>query len=560
LRLPPRLVALALTLALAACATPGPPPADPAPAPVIVAAAPEPPPPAPPAAPPVVVRDPFPSAAGADLEPLPPPADDLWDRIRKGFAIPDLDPNDRNVEKWEQWYAARPDYVARMVERSRRYLYHIVAEVESRGMPTEIALLPMIESAYNPVALSTARAAGIWQFMPSTGKHYGLKQDFWMDSRRDVLSATEGALNYLEKLHGDFSDWQLALAAYNWGEGNVARAVERNRKLGKPTAYADLAMPDETRNYLPKLQAVKNIVTDPEKYGLQLEDIPDAPYFAVVTINRRIDVKKAAELAEIPQEEFQYLNAHHNRPVIAGADQQSILLPIDKAELFAAKLELTDQPLVSWQAYRLKPGETLAMVAVKFGLSVETLRAVNGIGPRSKPRAGHTVLVPAQRPAEADASLTTAVFTTVPQGRTFYYRVKRGDSLTQVAARYGVTVDDLRRWNGLSASAALAPGQPLRVTSDLAPVASKARRGATRVGKAPAGKAKAVPTAAAKASSSGSGRTQSAAKPAGKSAATTSPGTAAKPPPKSSPKSPAKSAATTSPPPRAAAAVTAGDR
>ena len=362
------------------------------------------------------MRDPFPSAAGADLEPLPPPDDDLWDRIRKGFAIPDLDPNDKNVEKWEQWYAARPDYVARMVERSRRYLYHIVAEVESRGMPAEIALLPMIESAFNPVALSTARAAGIWQFIPSTGKHYGLKQDFWMDSRRDVLSATEGALNYLDKLHGDFGDWQLALAAYNWGEGNVARAIERNRKAGKPTGYADLKMPDETRNYLPKLQAVKNIVADPAKYGLQLEDIPDAPYFAVVTINRRIDVKKAAELAEIPQEEFQYLNAHHNRPVIAGADQHSILLPIDKAELFAAKLELTDQPLVSWQAYRLKPGETLPMVAVKFGLSVETLRAVNGIGPRGKPSAGHTVLVPAQRPAEADASLTTAVFTTVPAG------------------------------------------------------------------------------------------------------------------------------------------------
>ncbi len=517
---------------------------------MVVAAAPEPP-PAPPVAPPPVVRDPFPSAAGADLEPLPPPDDDLWDRIRKGFAIPDLDPDDKNVEKWEQWYAARPDYVARMVERSRRYLYHIVAEVESRGMPAEIALLPMIESAFNPVALSTARAAGIWQFIPSTGKHYGLKQDFWMDSRRDVLSATEGALNYLDKLHGDFGDWQLALAAYNWGEGNVARAIERNRKAGKPAGYADLRMPDETRNYLPKLQAVKNIVADPAKYGLQLEDIPDAPYFAVVTINRRIDVKKAAELAEIPQEEFQYLNAHHNRPVIAGADQHSILLPIDKAELFAAKLELTDQPLVSWQAYRLKPGETLPMVAVKFGLSVETLRAVNGIGPRGKPSAGHTVLVPAQRPAEADASLTTAVFTTVPQGRTFYYRVRRGDTLAGVAVRYDVTVDDLRRWNGLSATTTLAAGQPLRVTSDLAPVASKARRGATRQGKTPAGKAKSVPVSA-RAPSPDRGTKRAAAKPPAKAAAASPAGAASKPA--------AKAAATPSGSPRLGTAVTGGVR
>jgi len=513
---------------------------------MVVAAAPEPPLPEP-VAPPVVVPDPFPSAAGADLEPLPPPADDLWERIRKGFAIPDLPANDRYVEKWEQWYASRPDYVARMVERSRRYLYHIVAEVESRGMPTEIALLPMIESAFNPGALSTARAAGIWQFMPATGKHYGLKQDFWMDSRRDVLSATEGALSYLDKLHGDFNDWQLALAAYNWGEGNVGRAIARNRKAGQPTAYVDLMMPDETRNYLPKLQAVKNIVADPAKYGLLLEDIPDAPYFTVVTINRKIDVKKAAELAEIPLEEFQYLNPHHNRPVIAGADQHSVLLPIDKAELFATKLELTDQPLVSWQAYRLKPGETLAMASVKFGLSVETLRAVNGIGPRAQAPPGHTILVPSQRPMEADASLTAAVFTTVPQGRTFYYRVKHGDTLAGLAARYGVTVDQLRGWNGLGATTALAPGRPLRVTSDFAPAASKARRGATKQAKAPAGKARAVPAAASKAAASGSGAGRTATRPSEKPAA------------RPTTKPPVKSVAT-SPPPRPAASVTTGTR
>ena len=168
----------------------------------------------------------------AELEPLPPPAEDLWDRIRRGFAMPDLD--DPLVAKWEQWYVARPDYVARMIDRSRRYLYYIVVEVEKRGMPLEIALLPMVESAFNPNAVSVARASGIWQFMPATGTHYGLKQNFWFDSRRDVVAATEGALTYLQKLHGDFDDWQLALAGYNWGEGNVARAVAREPEAGPP--------------------------------------------------------------------------------------------------------------------------------------------------------------------------------------------------------------------------------------------------------------------------------------------------------------------------------------
>ena len=416
----------------------------------------------------------FPSAAGAELEPLPQPVGDLWERIVAGYAIPDLD--GPLVEKWEQWYASRPDYMARMVERSRRYLYHIVTEVTDRGMPTEIALLPMIESAYNPVALSTSRAAGIWQFIPSTGKHYGLKQDFWVDSRRDVLAATDKALEYLTKLHDDFGDWQLALAGYNWGEGNVGKGIARNKAKGLPTDYESLAMPAETRNYLPKLQAVKNIVRDPEKYGLALADIPDAPFFAVVKTNLKMDTKRAAEFAEMSLDDFLALNPQHNRPVIAGADEQSILLPIDNAEIFAAKLELIDQPLVSWQAYRMKPNETLPQVAAKYGMSVETLRAVNGIGAKSRVPVGHPLLVPSQRPSdEAADTLSQVVFTAVPAGRTFYYTAKRGDTLQRVAVRYGVTVQELKAWNGLSGDA-LRTGQAIRVTSDVVPVAQASGR------------------------------------------------------------------------------------
>jgi len=417
---------------------------------------------------PVVVRDdPFPSAAGAELEPLPAPAANLWDRIVDGYSIPDLI-DDPLVAKWERYYAARPDYVARIVDRSRRYLYHIVGEIDEKGLPRDLALLPMIESAYNPNAISSARASGLWQFIPSTGKHYGLKQDFWADSRRDVLAATNSALDYLAKLHDDFGDWQLALAAYNWGEGNVGRAVAKNKARGKGADYLSLSMPAETRNYLPKFQAVKNIVRDPEKYGLELAEVPDTPYFTIVKAARPIDVKAAADLAEMTVEDFLSLNPQHNRPVIAGGDAQSILLPIDRAEVFAAKLQLSDQPLVSWQAYRMKPGETLPQVAAKFALEVETLRAVNGIGPRSAVPNGHALLVPAQRPSDATAeSLENTVFTTVPSGRTIHHTVRRGETLDRLAVRYGVTADDLKRWNNMKGDA-LKAGQQVRVTTQVA--------------------------------------------------------------------------------------------
>jgi membrane-bound lytic murein transglycosylase D len=303
--------------------------------------------------------------------------------------------------------------------------------------------------------------------MPSTGKHYGLAQTFWFDSRRDVVSSTGSALDYLAKLYGDFGDWQLALASYNWGEGNVAKAVAKNRAKGKPGDYASLAMPAETRNYLPKLQAVKNIVADPEKYGIVLAEIPDSPYFTVVKTTREMDVKVAADLAEMSVDEFLSLNPQHNRPVIAGGDEHSILLPIDRAEVFAAKLNLTQQPLVTWQAYRVRPGETVTQIAAKFALPVETLRSVNGLGTRSTLPANHALLVPAQRPSDATVeSVVNTVFTTVPSGRTFYHTVRRGESMGAIAKRYGVSANDLRRWNGLSQNA-VQNGQRLRVTTDV---------------------------------------------------------------------------------------------
>jgi membrane-bound lytic murein transglycosylase D len=344
-------------------------------------------------------------------------------------------------------------------------------------MPMEIALLPMIESAFNPMAYSKSRASGIWQFMPSTGKTYGMEQNWWFDERRDIVAATDGALDYLENLYQEFGDWHLALAAYNWGEGSVRRAIAANQRRKLPTDYLSLKMPAETRAYVPKLQAIKNIVRDPKAYGLKFADIPDAPYFSVVRTSRKIDVKIAAELADMPLEEFLSLNPQHNRPVIAGADEASILLPYDKAGLFAAKLELSDQPMVTWQAYKLKTGETLQQVATRFGLPLETLRAVNGIGPRAVVPVNHTLLVPSQQPSNATAAtLQSAVFTVVPEGRTFYHRVRSGDTLYGIASRYHVSLQELKTWNP-DVRGTLKRGQRLRVIGDAAPTGKSTHRG-----------------------------------------------------------------------------------
>lgn len=325
--------------------------------------------------------------------------DDLWQRIRNGFTLSELD--SPLVARHEQWYANRPEYVARMTERAGRYLYFIIEEVEKRGMPTEVALLPMIESAYNPSAYSIANASGIWQFIPSTGKDYGMKQNWWYDGRRDILSATRGALNYLQKLHDQFGDWQLALAAYNWGEGAVQRAQDRNRARGLPTDYASLTMPEETRNYIPKLLAVKNIIASPWNYGLTLPSVPNQPYFTAVTTKEHMDVQVAAKLANISMGEFLALNPAHNRPVMLQNNTNTILLPVDKVNDFYSNLEHFDQPLVSWQGYQTRKGERLDKVAPRFGLTVEKLISINGLSARAKISSGQTLLVP-MRDGDAD--------------------------------------------------------------------------------------------------------------------------------------------------------------
>ncbi len=405
------------------------------------------------------------------------PPTDLWDRMRAGFAMQDLD--DEYVRKWEQFYAGKPDYMQRVVDRGSKYWFYIVTEIERRGMPLEIALLPVIESAFVTHANSTAAASGIWQFIPSTGKHFGMKQDWWADSRRDITQATKGALDYLQKLHSMFGDWHLALASYNWGEGSVGRAVAANQAAGKGVDYASLNMPNETRNYIPKLQAVKNIVMNPGAFNLKLTAVPNQPYFKTITLGKPMDVDKAVKMAEISKDEFVALNPAHNRPVIGGRDEHQILLPADKADLFLSRLESGDRALVSWMAYKTKAGDRLDALATRFGISVDSLRAVNGIraAPPSLP-SGYNLLVPSNGPSEeALGSLQNAVFTKLPDyvpapALPTIHRTGKGDTLASVAKRYGVTVARLAQWNHMSAKGRVNKGTLLAVSGPM-PMTSK---------------------------------------------------------------------------------------
>jgi membrane-bound lytic murein transglycosylase D len=342
---------------------------------------------------------PTPAETAPAVAVAPPPAPpNIWHRVRAGFRLPSID--GALVTRQENWYVSNPDYVARMAERSGHFLYHVMEKVEQRKMPAEIALLPMIESAYNPTAYSRAHASGMWQFIPSTGKIYGLRQNFWYDGRRDVLAATDAALDYLQKLYDQFGDWTLALAAYNWGEGAVSRAIARNQAKGLPTNYESLAMPLETRNYVPKLQAVKNIVANPGRYGLVLPDIPNRPYFATVSTSRHIDVKLAATLAEMDLEDFRFLNPAHNKPVIKADGSETIVLPLDRVEAFHRNLQAHDQPFVTWQTYTLKRHDEPAAVAKKHGITLAQLKEANGITGKKKFVPGQTLLVPLKSGAE----------------------------------------------------------------------------------------------------------------------------------------------------------------
>ena len=414
-------------------------------------------------APDLIAIDPLRPTERLDLD-APSAKADLWGRLRSGLTMPNLD-NDL-VRKWEQWYAGRPDYVQRMTERGGRYLFHIIEEVNKRGMPAELALLPFIESAYNPQAMSTAKASGMWQFVPATGRDFSLKQNVFRDDRRDVLASTRAALDYLQVLYGLFGDWRLALAAYNWGQGNVQRAIAHNQRAGLTTDYDSLRMPSETRNYLPKLQAVKNIVLRPEAFALTLPALQNHPYFVSVGIARDIDIDLAARLAGLSLEEFKQLNPQMNKPVILAAGTPQVLLPYDSASRFAHAVSQHTATLASWTAWVVPRTMKPAEVARLLGMAEPLLCEINSIPKGMLVKSGSTLLVPrgAHRTEDvteqvAENARLTLARDLPPLRRVSFKAGKKGDSVAGVAQRYQVSAAQVAAWNNTGATAQFKPGQ-----------------------------------------------------------------------------------------------------
>lgn len=380
--------------------------------------------------------------------------DALWQRVRSGFSLGESNPALTRVH--EAWFKKHPAYLERGAERSRLYLYHIVEEVEKRGIPMEIALLPMIESAYNPLALSPMKASGLWQFIPSTGKVYGLKQNAWYDGRRDVLTATRAALDHLQDLYGTFGDWELALAAYNCGEGCVSRAQARQK--GKATDYASLKLPTETLHYVPKLIAVRNIVLDPKRFGIDLEEVANEPYFMQVKLSQPMAAKQAARLADMNLSEFLSLNPGFQRRVIHTDTRGVMLLPTERVETFQFNLHRQGVDKLSLRTYRANRGESAGKIAARFGVSLDWLKEHNPIKlSNGKITQAQAILVPAVLKAGGD--LKTGTKSKRPNMRT--HTVRKGDTLGRVAQLYNVQVTDIRRWN--ETAEPLEPGSKLDI-------------------------------------------------------------------------------------------------
>ena len=399
---------------------------------------------------------------------------DIWARLRKGFTMKPLD--SPQVDKEIQWFVNNPEYMQRMMDRARLYLYYIADEVEKRGMPMEIALLPAIESAYKPHAYSRARAVGLWQFMPRTGKLYGLKANWWYDGRRDVQASTQAALDYLEKLYNDFDgDWHLALAAYNAGEGKVARMMKYNERKGKSTDYQYLKLKRETQHYVPKLMAMVAIVANPDKYGVKLASIPNEPYFASVDTGSQIDLGVVAKLVDVPVDDLHDINPGYTRWATDPNGPHQLLVPATKKDALIAGLNnLPEDERVQWQHHSVKHGETLSQIGRRYGLSAETLRTANNLHSNLL-RNGQDLLIPiSARPLKPEVIRIAyrASSSRAARGEPVIHRVRRGETLSSIARRYNVMVSQLAKWNFMQMDDVLRLGQKIKVWTGRGPTAS----------------------------------------------------------------------------------------
>jgi membrane-bound lytic murein transglycosylase D len=451
----------------------------------------------------------------------PKPITDVWQRIRGGFQISDYQSLHPESERQLRWFIDHPDYVERVVERARPYLYHIVTEVQKRNMPMEVALLPIVESGFKPYAYSPSHAAGLWQFIPGTGKLYGLNQNWWYDGRRDVIQSTRAALDYLQKLHNDFGDWQLAFAAYNCGEGTVGRAIRHNQQRGKPTDFWSLDLPRETSAYVPKLMAVSHLIKFPERYQISLSPIDNRAFIGLVDVGSQIDLDVAAKMAGISKDQLHQLNPAFNRWATAPDGPHKLVLPLDKIAAF--KTALTKMPAsqrVRWARHQIQRGESLSVIASRYNTTVSVIKKANQLS-SNQIRAGSHLLIPVAsgqltntalaHASESDAdtprqknvyivrkgdtwwdiarhhdldvhTLTDwnkksakdtlrpgeklVIWTSPAQKKSVNYTIKNGDSLWGISRKFNVSVAQVREWNGLSDRALLQPGQNLKLFLD----------------------------------------------------------------------------------------------
>jgi len=393
---------------------------------------------------------------------------DIWQKIRLDLEL-QRNISHKAVKDRIAWYSRNQEYIDRVVTRATPYIYYITEKLKERDMPLDLALLPIVESAYHPFAYSPSRASGIWQFIPGTGKLYGLKQNWWYDGRRDIVAATEAAMNYLQKLHKEFDgDWLLALAAYNTGEKKVARAIRNNKKAGKPTDFWSLRLPRETRGYVPSLLAVAEIVAHPGKYKITINHIPNSPYFAEVNIGSQIDLATAARLANLSMDELYTFNPGFNRWATDPSGPHRLLIPVNKAESFKKQLAaLSNEERIKWQQHIILNGESLGQIAARYHTDVSTLKQVNQLR-GNLIREGRSLLIPvSKKPLKHyTLSLDSRRFRGLKRtgdGKKYIYTVKRGDNLWDIGRNYGISVKQLCAWNGISHKSLLHPGQKLAV-------------------------------------------------------------------------------------------------
>ncbi|HBZ92874.1 MULTISPECIES: LysM peptidoglycan-binding domain-containing protein [unclassified Pseudomonas] len=399
-----------------------------------------------------------------DSEVKPHEYSDIWDRVRDGFKLQDEIGINPRIERVRLWYASNPKHVDTVSERSAPYIHYIVERLAERDMPMELALLPVIESAYDPQAYSSAHAVGLWQFIPSTGRHFNLRQTNWYDGRRDVTASTEAALNYLSRLHEMFNgDWLLALAAYNAGEGRVSRAIERNEKLGLPSDYWNLSLPKETEDYVPKLLALSQVILTPEAFGVSLSPIANEPYFEQIAIKQHMDLARVAKLADLEEQQLLQLNPAYKRGITLDGPQH-LLVPTDKAELLSANLALMKpQELVDWQSYSVRSGDSLHAIANRHHLSVKIIKDVNRLSSNNL-RIGQVLTIPA-KPGSMPNEPLYQQRNVAQSAASRTYRVKNGDNLWQIARSNQVAVHDLKRWNKLQGNQ-LKVGQVLTLAAN----------------------------------------------------------------------------------------------